>query len=441
MLNGNLDIYFYQNGIEIIRDYHKAIFWYRESANQGNKNGQYHIGMMYEYGYGIDKNLSMATDWYLKSSKQEDNHRESKLNHINAMSIKDKNLDEKYNKDNSNFMNNLDDKGAYFYKEATMYENIKDYQNAVNFYEKAVHYGDSNAQFRLGNLYTSGKGVNKNMSLAANLFQQSAEKGNKESQYILGHMYLKGNHLDQNDKLASLWILKSAEQGYQDAQYQIALMYEDGIGVDLDFEKALDSYKSLADVKYEPAQSKLGDLYSNGIIVKEDDQVASEWYVKSYYNGNKESLDKIYELGVKAESLIGFWGNTDKMMPFYKKAADLGHEPAQLKLALLYEKEFKVVSYIKAIEIYQNLIVNRKNKNAKLKFDKLMDDENILYEIGMYYEEIKNYDDAMIYYDKSAIKGHPKARKSYEKLKDRWSLGFFGWFCIIIFILGLLSKK
>ena len=214
-------------------------------------------------------------------------------------------------------------------------------------------------------------------------------------------------------------------------------MYEDGSGVELDFIKALDLYKRLADVNYEPAQHKFGDLYSNGIIVKEDDQIASEWYVKSYYNGNNKSLDKIYELGVKAESKIGFWGNNKKMMPFYKKAADLGHELAQLKLASLYENEFKGDSYIKAIEMYQNLIVNRKNKKTKLNLDKLMDDKDVLYKIGKYYEEIKNYEDAKIYYDKSAINGHLNARESYEKLKDKESPGFFFWFCMIIIFISL----
>lgn len=39
-------------------------------ANKGNAKSQYELGLMYELGMGIDKNLSHAFAWYQKSANQ-----------------------------------------------------------------------------------------------------------------------------------------------------------------------------------------------------------------------------------------------------------------------------------------------------------------------------------------------------------------------------------
>ena len=40
-------------------------------ANQGNPKSQYELGLMYELGMGIDKNISQAFAWYQKSANQD----------------------------------------------------------------------------------------------------------------------------------------------------------------------------------------------------------------------------------------------------------------------------------------------------------------------------------------------------------------------------------
>ena len=39
-------------------------------ANQGDAKSQYGLGLMYELGLGIEKNLSQAFVWYQKSAEQ-----------------------------------------------------------------------------------------------------------------------------------------------------------------------------------------------------------------------------------------------------------------------------------------------------------------------------------------------------------------------------------
>jgi TPR repeat protein len=40
-------------------------------ANQSNAQAQYELGLMYELGMGIDKDLNQAFVWYQKSANQE----------------------------------------------------------------------------------------------------------------------------------------------------------------------------------------------------------------------------------------------------------------------------------------------------------------------------------------------------------------------------------
>ncbi|WP_172920060.1 tetratricopeptide repeat protein, partial [Capnocytophaga canis] len=48
----------------------EAVKWYRKSAEQGNALGQYNLGVMYDYGYGVPKDEAEAVKWYQKSARQ-----------------------------------------------------------------------------------------------------------------------------------------------------------------------------------------------------------------------------------------------------------------------------------------------------------------------------------------------------------------------------------
>ena len=46
--------------------------WFRESAEQGNAGAQFSLGVCYEYGAGVSKDLEEAVKWYRKSAEQGD---------------------------------------------------------------------------------------------------------------------------------------------------------------------------------------------------------------------------------------------------------------------------------------------------------------------------------------------------------------------------------
>jgi len=76
------------------------------------------------------------------------------------------------------------------------------------------------------------------------LLKPLAVKGDGEAQYQLGRLYRSGRGVSEDNKAAFQWMQKAAEQGHVKAQYNLGVMYENGWGVDPS-KKSLDNqYRS-----------------------------------------------------------------------------------------------------------------------------------------------------------------------------------------------------
>ncbi len=67
---------YYFNGQYVEKNYDEAIKWFRFSARLGNAYAQYHLGLCYEEGYGVDRNRLIAMNYYKQAAAQD--HREAK---------------------------------------------------------------------------------------------------------------------------------------------------------------------------------------------------------------------------------------------------------------------------------------------------------------------------------------------------------------------------
>jgi TPR repeat protein len=54
----------------VAQSYQKAVEWYTKAANQGLASAQYNLGICYEYGKGVMKNIFKAKEWYKKAADQ-----------------------------------------------------------------------------------------------------------------------------------------------------------------------------------------------------------------------------------------------------------------------------------------------------------------------------------------------------------------------------------
>lgn len=120
-------------------DYAKALQESRPLAEKGDARSQYALGVLYENGYGVEKDLKQAAAWYLKAAKQG-------------------NTDAQYNL------------GAMYEHGVGMAVN---YAEAARWYRPAAESGDIDALSNLGVLYQSGKGVPQDKVLAMALYNVS----------------------------------------------------------------------------------------------------------------------------------------------------------------------------------------------------------------------------------------------------------------------------
>jgi TPR repeat protein len=105
--------------------------------------------------------------------------------------------------------------------------------------------GDPKALFSLGNCYSFGEGVKKDLSMAFAFFQQSAKAGCSDGMFNLAACYRLGEGVAKDIQAAILWYQQAAEADPRFAFYALGEMYASGETGTIDKEKAIE-YLQLA---------------------------------------------------------------------------------------------------------------------------------------------------------------------------------------------------
>ena len=205
----------------------------------------------------------------------------------------------------------------------------KQYQLAMTRLKPLAEGGDSRAQSYLGNMYESGRGVERNYGEAMRWFLMAAEQGDPYSQSQVAGLYEKGRGVARDEKLAAEWYAKAANQNETHAQLCLATMYRDGRGFAQDYERAAHWYAKAADQGSAWAQMNLGLLYINGQGVPQDHTKAIFFFRKAA-EGNDSNAQ--YNLGWAYESGTGVDRNIPEAVRWYRKAAAGGSIPARNRL-------------------------------------------------------------------------------------------------------------
>jgi len=149
----------------------------QQTYNRQELKVQYLIGVMYEYGYGVDPNVKEAARWYRDAAS--------------------KGLPEAQN--SLGFLYSL---GLGVERDAEM---------AAMWLHRAAGQGNHAAQTNLGILYTTGRGVEKDYEKAVELFSAAARSGNPQAQQLLSQAYDEGWYgLDCDPIQSDYWGRKAA---------------------------------------------------------------------------------------------------------------------------------------------------------------------------------------------------------------------------------------
>jgi len=216
----------------INQDYEKAYEVFLKSANNGEAEAQYLLGVLFEKAKGVkidNKRYSSYSSWKkLEGNKQ----------------------------------------SVYWFKKAATNGQIyaqyslgflhfngsnrvkKDQGKAVFWYKKAAEKGFAEAQIDLGTMYLLGEGVEKDANRAFHWFQKAAEQGSISAQYKLGELYYEGLGVKKDLKNAAFWYKKATEKEC----YHLSVLYD----YPYDFRS-----RSFLECVYQPyAHSRLGDIYN-----------------------------------------------------------------------------------------------------------------------------------------------------------------------------------
>ena len=309
----------YEKGYGVEKDLKQAVEWWTKAAEQGHVTAQYNLGVAYVNAYGVEKDLKQAVKWYKKAAEQGNAKAQCNLGvcYNNGDGVK------------------------------------KDLEEAVKWYKKAAKQGQAVAQYNLAVCYKNGRGVKQDLKEVVEWWTKAAKQGDVNAQYHLGNAYLNGDGVEKNLEKAVEWWIKAAKQGHADAQHNLGVCYEDGdVGTAPDLKEAVKWYKKAAKQGQADAQYNLGVCYENGDGVKKDLEEAVKWYkkaVKLWTTGAEQGhAQSQFYLGVCYENGEGVEKKLQTAVKYYKMSFNGGFEikgkeklPPLAKIISIIHKIFK----------------------------------------------------------------------------------------------------
>ena len=150
----------------------------------------------------------------------------------------------------------------------------KDYQRALDLFQRAADSGLTQANFKLGLINHYGQGKSKDLNEAYAYYEKAAQYNSPEAQFNLGLMNRYGLGRTKNQYKAYEWFSKSAKSqttldvnqceikvpGVTEAQFNLAQMHHYGIGTIKDMSLAAKWYEKAAANNMKEAQFNLAKL-------------------------------------------------------------------------------------------------------------------------------------------------------------------------------------
>ncbi len=208
------------------KNYALALEILKPLAEAGDSQAQITMGLMYDYGHGVDKSPAESIKWYRMAAEQ-------------GVPLVQHDI------------------GVKYFQGQGVEQN---YLEAAKWWELSANSGIADSQFNLGLMHYRGIGIPKDYVKAAKLFEAAAEQGHGNAQYSLAVMYAFGKSKTKDYAAALKWFNKSAEQDVAQAQFNLGVFHENGYGVEKNIIKAREWYQLAADQGLQEAKQKLQAL-------------------------------------------------------------------------------------------------------------------------------------------------------------------------------------
>jgi TPR repeat protein len=177
--------------------------------------------------------------------------------------------------------------------------------------------GDALEQFKAGDMFRQGIGVDKDIARAAHYYLESARNGYVDAMQNIAVMYLNGDGVPKDLDEALRWFRSGADHGDAFAMYSLGLRHEEGEGVAQDDGKAAGYYRQAAERGYPRAQWALGMMYARGRGVERDFAAAVTWTRKA---ADAKYVPALYNMGVAYAQGQGVEQNLVEAMMYFSLA-------------------------------------------------------------------------------------------------------------------------
>jgi TPR repeat protein len=222
---------------------------------------------------------------------------------------------------------------------------------AFALFQAGAELGEPNAMDNLAKSYRRGFGVSRNYDKALEWYEKAAAKGDADAMFDLGELYQEGQDeggqgVPRNYDTAREWYEKSAARNHSMAMVSLGWFYEHGYGgVQQDYVKARELFEKAAAMNNVIAMYDVGLLYVQGRGVPQDYAKALPWFEKAAKAaaGAHGVLKLIYSNpnspeGNRIKAAIGALPHeTPKLMP-ERQVLELKAEEPKLSLGELCER-------------------------------------------------------------------------------------------------------
>ncbi len=194
-------------GRSVPQDLEKARYWNMAAAEQGEAEAQARLGSQFAAGLGVGKDLAQAERWFSASADQECAAGQFGLGALYAGTNAGK---------------------------------------AAELFEKAAAHGNPLAKLSLAMLLVAGQAIPVDRDRGARLLTEAAEAGNTEAMFRLGELYRSRGFAGYDLAKAETWLRRAGTRGHTPALLAVACLLVDDLAVP-DYDSAAIILREAAD--------------------------------------------------------------------------------------------------------------------------------------------------------------------------------------------------
>lgn len=377
----------------------EAIRLYEIAGRLGNPEAIFNCGRLYEQGTCIPPNVEKAKQYYQLAYQQGHQEAGRRLQQL-QQSVQSNAFSQLQQLADSGDVNSCYQLGVMLFESGDRSQS--NIFKAASYLKKAALAGNTDAQYRCGQLLENGIAVAQDHHKAAYFYKLAADSGHPDSLFCFGKLLAQGLGVPQDVNNANNFFRAAADRGHLQAQLTYAYNMDAGVGGPQNPVVAAAYYRKAADQNCGSALVCLGVMAQNGRGMMANPSLAFDCYQRAARLG--EVLGE-YNFAFALQHGIGVQKNDPEAARFYKMAADKGYADAQCNYAILISGGgHGVTKNLQEAKSYAKLAADQNSPTGQCLYAQLL------------MQVDKNKPEAIRYFQMAAAQGNQRAQRKLAEL-------------------------